>query len=70
MLISIIPVIFSPVSISLSTICRSSRKFPLPERTVYVPSFGTKIHAGKRKNDRFAYGSVTAMRVSNSGAGS
>eukprot|EP00904_Undaria_pinnatifida_P008330 jgi/Undpi1/4627/HiC_scaffold_18.g07981.m1 len=40
-----------------------SRKFPLPERTVYVPSFGTKIHAGKRKNDRFAYGSVTAMRV-------
>ena len=45
-----------------------SRKFPLPERTVYVPSFGTKIHAGKRKNDRFAYGSVTAMRVSNNGA--
>ncbi|CAN0511290.1 unnamed protein product [Ectocarpus sp. 12 AP-2014] len=43
------------------------REFPLPDRTVFVPSFGTsgteRTAAGTRTNDRFAYGSVTAMRV-------
>ncbi|CAN0062335.1 unnamed protein product [Pylaiella littoralis] len=40
-----------------------SRAFPLPEKTVFIPSFDAEEAAGERKNDRFAYGSVTAMRV-------
>lgn len=40
------------------------RKFPLPERTVFLPSFETDKGGGGRKNDRFAYGSMAAMGVS------
>ncbi|CAM9396488.1 unnamed protein product [Ascophyllum nodosum] len=36
---------------------------PLPRRTVFLPSFETDLKPGGRKNDRFAYGSFTAMRV-------
>lgn len=36
------------------------REFPLPERTVFIPSFGS---ASNGVNDKFAYGSMTAMRV-------
>lgn len=31
---------------------------------MFLPSFDTDARSGRRKNDRFAYGSVTAMRVS------
>ena len=44
-----------------SAVCR--RTLPLPERTVFLPSFETDPKPGGRKNDRFAYGSFTAMRV-------
>lgn len=43
---------------------KNSRTFPLPEQTVFLPSFDAEESMGARKNDRFAYGSVTAMRVS------
>ncbi|CAM9396563.1 unnamed protein product [Ascophyllum nodosum] len=39
------------------------RMLPLPERTVFLPSFDTNLKPGGRKNDRFAYGSFTTMRV-------
>lgn len=39
------------------------RTFPLPARTVHLPSFDGSAKA-MRKNDRFAYGSMTAMGVS------
>lgn len=39
------------------------RSFPLPERTVFLPSFDI-APGSSRVNDRFAYGSVNTMRVS------
>ena len=39
------------------------RTFPLPEKTVYLPSFETD-KKGERANDRFAYGSMFSMGVS------
>ena len=38
--------------------------FPLPERTVFLPSFDNDDLKKMRRNDRFAYGSVATMRVS------
>lgn len=37
-----------------------THKFPLPERVVFLPSFGSST---ARVNDKFSYGSVPAMRV-------
>lgn len=37
--------------------------FPLPERTVFLPSFDNEDPKKLRRNDRFAYGSVATMRV-------
>lgn len=31
---------------------------------MFLPSFDTDVRSGKRKNDRFAYGSFEVMRVS------
>ncbi|CAM9889994.1 unnamed protein product [Scytosiphon promiscuus] len=39
-----------------------ARTFPLPERTVFLPSFDAEEPKKTRKNDRFAYGSMTTMR--------
>ena len=39
------------------------RTFPLPEKTVYLPSFESDRN-GQRVNDRFAYGSMASMAVS------
>ncbi|CAB1102034.1 unnamed protein product [Ectocarpus sp. CCAP 1310/34] len=40
-----------------------TRTLPLPEHTVFLPSFDAELAAQVRKNDRFAYGSMTTMRV-------
>lgn len=40
-----------------------SRQFPLPAKTVFLPSFETDKGGGGRKNDRFAYGSMDSMGV-------
>eukprot|EP00904_Undaria_pinnatifida_P011647 jgi/Undpi1/7612/HiC_scaffold_23.g10085.m1 len=40
-----------------------SRQFPLPAKTVFLPSFETDKGGGGRKNDRFAYGSMDSMGI-------
>eukprot|EP00903_Cladosiphon_okamuranus_P013666 g12727.t1 len=37
--------------------------FPLPEKSVFLPSFEFEDLTKMRRNDRFAYGSVATMRV-------